>query len=206
LSDPQDTPDMEARIVRAAIECIEREGVESATIRSIAREAGVNSAAINYYFRSKDRLLRAALEQTRREGSSKALLELDELERQTGDLRSALRILLVHIFTGMLNYPRITQWHLSTPLARLGEGGEDTEYWNAFFERFFHRVRSILPHAAEEQQRFSVMQLWCCLLFPGMLPAFFRGFARLDLRDPGAAERYVDHLMEHVLAPASPPP
>ena len=37
-----------SKIIAATIDCIEREGIQTLTIRKIAREAGVNSAAINY--------------------------------------------------------------------------------------------------------------------------------------------------------------
>jgi AcrR family transcriptional regulator len=50
--------------VLAALTCIERDGIEATGIREIAREAGVNSAAINYYFQSKDKLLAIALERS----------------------------------------------------------------------------------------------------------------------------------------------
>ena len=47
------------RIVLATIQSIEQYGVSRATVRRSADVAGVNVAAINYYFGSKDRLLEA---------------------------------------------------------------------------------------------------------------------------------------------------
>lgn len=44
---------VEIKIIEAAIECIEQFGLKGATNRRIAEKAGVNLAAINYYFRSK---------------------------------------------------------------------------------------------------------------------------------------------------------
>lgn len=196
-----DADDIREQIITAAIECIEREGVGGATIRSIAKEAGVNSAAINYYFRSKDKLLQEALYRTRREGSTKALEELDQYESEAGDLRAALRILLVHLFTGMIHYPRITQWHLSTPMATLGSGGETTEYWNGFFDDFFEKIRPLLGDASEDDLRISVMQMWSAMLLPGMMPEFFRGFTRLNLGDEEVTRRYIDRLLDHFLDP-----
>jgi len=53
---------VEERSIRVTITCIEAEGLERTTIRRIADIAGVNSAAINYYFRSRERLIRTARE------------------------------------------------------------------------------------------------------------------------------------------------
>ncbi|MDP4095119.1 MAG: TetR family transcriptional regulator, partial [Bacillota bacterium] len=45
------------RIILATIELIEKKGINSITTRGIASTANVNSAAINYYFGSKEKLL-----------------------------------------------------------------------------------------------------------------------------------------------------
>ena len=52
----------EEKIILATISCIEKYGIDRTTIRQIGQEAGVNSAAINYYFRSKDALIERALD------------------------------------------------------------------------------------------------------------------------------------------------
>jgi TetR/AcrR family transcriptional regulator, regulator of cefoperazone and chloramphenicol sensitivity len=57
----QGSPTTRERILMATIDFIEKEGPEKATTRSIAAAAGVNIAAINYYYRSKEALLEAAL-------------------------------------------------------------------------------------------------------------------------------------------------
>jgi TetR/AcrR family transcriptional regulator, regulator of cefoperazone and chloramphenicol sensitivity len=51
----------ETRILEATLACIERDGIEKATVRAISSEAGVNIAAINYHFRSKDQLIEEAM-------------------------------------------------------------------------------------------------------------------------------------------------
>ena len=54
-----DTTATEEKIITATVECIEKYGIKGTTIRQIAETAGVNIAAINYYFRSKDQLFEA---------------------------------------------------------------------------------------------------------------------------------------------------
>lgn len=48
---------VEDKIINATVSCIEKYGIKKTTIRQIGKEAGVNSASINYYFRSKDILM-----------------------------------------------------------------------------------------------------------------------------------------------------
>lgn len=51
------------RILRAAVEMFSKYGFDGATLRQITDLAGVNVAAVNYYFSSKDELMRLVLEQ-----------------------------------------------------------------------------------------------------------------------------------------------
>src|SRR5437867_8601608 len=52
----------EARILDAAHAVFLRRGTAGARMQEIAAEAGVNQALLHYYFRSKDRLAKAAFE------------------------------------------------------------------------------------------------------------------------------------------------
>lgn len=49
------------RIIDAAERLFIRDGVDATSLRAVTREAGVNVAAIHYYFGSRDELLRAVL-------------------------------------------------------------------------------------------------------------------------------------------------
>lgn len=49
------------RIIRVTMDMIAEEGLQNITIRKIAARAGVNVAAVNYHFGSKDVLINEAL-------------------------------------------------------------------------------------------------------------------------------------------------
>src|SRR6266853_3762034 len=55
-----------AEIIAAAIRVLTRDGIAETTTRKIAAEAGVNQAALRYYFGSKDELLFAVLQEMMR--------------------------------------------------------------------------------------------------------------------------------------------
>lgn len=58
--------DTEARILDAAFRRLHEDGYARLSTRDIAAEAGVNHALIHYYFRTKDRLVMAALDEANR--------------------------------------------------------------------------------------------------------------------------------------------
>lgn len=57
--DPQARRD---EVLAAAWRVIEREGIQGATIRAIAAEAGASTAVVTHYFRNKEDVLRSALD------------------------------------------------------------------------------------------------------------------------------------------------
>ncbi len=57
-----DSDDTASRIIDAAQRLFIRNGTEATSLRAVTREAGVNVAAIHYYFGSRDELLRSVLD------------------------------------------------------------------------------------------------------------------------------------------------
>jgi AcrR family transcriptional regulator len=57
-----DAHDPADRILAAAFAILARDGLTRATVRRITQLAGVNVAAVNYYFRSRDELVRQVLD------------------------------------------------------------------------------------------------------------------------------------------------
>src|SRR5690606_3565515 len=58
-----DTSQQRDRLLDAALDCYAREGIAAASVRSIAAQAGVTPALVNYYFGSKEALLDAVVEE-----------------------------------------------------------------------------------------------------------------------------------------------
>ncbi len=87
----------EQKIMEATINCIEKQGIQNVTILSIAQEAGVNSAAISYYFRSKENMLEQALQTTIQNAFEDREVISD---REDLDIRERLRLFLESIMEG----------------------------------------------------------------------------------------------------------
>jgi AcrR family transcriptional regulator len=73
------------RILDAAERLFARDGIEAASLRGITTEAGVNLAAVNYHFQSKDALIRAVIARRVVPVNERRLALLDECERAAGN-------------------------------------------------------------------------------------------------------------------------
>ncbi len=183
-------------IVLAAIACLERRGVQGATVREIAREAGVNVAAINYYFGSKSALMEAALTRTLDTGFD--LSELDERIAATGDLRGATEAFLLDYLTHAQEYPRVAGAHLHEALSGGELSPELRRRAGALLRGLAERLAPLLGPGREEERVRAVSQLWSAILLPGLFPGFFRG-AGLDVADEEERRTYVSALVARFL-------
>lgn len=78
------------RILAAALEIFRELGFDAATMRQITDRAHVNLAAANYYFGSKDELIRQVLERMTAPYVAARLAALDACEQAAGDAPPAL--------------------------------------------------------------------------------------------------------------------
>lgn len=179
------------RILAAAVEVIEREGAERATVRMIAAEAGVNLAAINYHFRSKDELMEAAIRSTW-EHASRDLRAF--LQVESSSLSERIEALLLYLLQGGRVYPNITRAFLfgagNGPYPAILEGQR------AFAVELAAMVGRALDVPADEALvvRTSALYFFCLYsaLAPGSLPSVveageFNACARLLAADYLAA-------------------
>jgi AcrR family transcriptional regulator len=188
------------RIFLATLSCIERDGINSMTVRGIAQEAKVNTAAINYYFGTKARLIDQVLTQTLREGLSGSLDEFEQLiETMDGDIRTALFAFLPLFFGQMVNWPRLAEAQLHDALTQQKYDGPAIGETNSFFERFLEIVRPILPTRTEPEHRNATLQLWLPMLFLGMLPRAFEEFGQTDVHSEDWRQAYVKRLLDNYL-------
>jgi AcrR family transcriptional regulator len=81
------------RLVVATRECVRDRGLADTSSRAITERAGVNLAAITYYFGSKDDLIAAALADELRDWLQPALDELRQTDDPTARLLGAISIL-----------------------------------------------------------------------------------------------------------------
>jgi AcrR family transcriptional regulator len=175
------------RIFDAAVACLEKSGLKKLTIRMIALEAGVNSAAINYYYGSKEALLDAVMKQTLQE-MIKMPAEL--FETATGSLGDRLEVFFVGYLEGLFHWRGISRAHLYAPLM---EGRYDTEFFRGFkefFESLLEQSHRVDPSIGTDRLRLILIEIFSAILLPGLMPKAFIGFSNLDFDDIAARRAY----------------
>jgi len=196
-----DVPSAQEKIFLATLACIEREGIDGLTVRTIAREAGVNTAAINYYFGTKDKLVEQVLFRTLREGLDGSLDELEQfIAMKGGDIEGALREFLPMFFGQMVNWPRLAEAQLHDALTKQNYESPAIREVNSFLTRFLEIVRPILPKRSEADHWIAVLHLWLPQMFLGMLPKAFDRVEAANVQDPGWREVYVLRLLDGFLS------
>lgn len=196
LPPPADAAD---RLVLATLACIERDGLDALTVRAIAREAGANVAAINYYFRSKDDLVALVLERTLDQGVRDPLVTFDRLVERGHDARAALVAVVDELVASSVRHPRTTFAHLHGPIVLQDYRRDVVLRTNALLDRLFQRLRKRLAGRGDVQRRATLAQLWSAVLMTSLSPALLRPFSGLDLRDPKARRAWVGALVDRAL-------
>jgi len=184
------------KIILAAIDCIEENGLQSLTIRSIAAKAGVNSAAISYYFGSKEKLVEEALSRTLEEfkKTPEDILEADGL-----DLRERLTAFFSALLDGLIRWPRLLKAHLQSPLLVGNYGTPFCDMFNSFLTDLLRRLEEMPSGQREQNLRPLIIQSISAILIPGLMPGLFQYFAGLDFADAEARKSYVEDLVNRLL-------
>ncbi|MBN1838347.1 MAG: TetR/AcrR family transcriptional regulator [Spirochaetales bacterium] len=185
----------EQRMIEATIECIEAEGIEGVTIRKIAAIAGMNSAAVNYYFRSKEALLERALAAT----TENAIGDWERIvEDSSVPPEARLRAILQELVEGVSKFPNLTRAHLHGPIM---EGDFDTVFARRF-RSFVARACDILAPALSGG---GVPELRLAALFSaamgwGLLGGMLAELAGAAPGDPEARKEYLDLFLSRLVS------
>ncbi len=130
-------------IIQAAITCINEHGLNNTTIRKIAQVAGVNSAAISYYFGSREELLTKAME-----------IALDNAfdfggfqYMENDDYKTILKIILKDWKRGAAAYPGIFHAHFDDIINKRIDNNITLERINDFIDKVY---QVITKHGLEE--------------------------------------------------------
>ncbi len=156
-------------IIIATINCISDDGIAGATVRNITSRAGVNTAAINYYFGSRENLIEAALKETLRNA-----FDTDDIPRSLeDDYRTVFSATLSHWYDGVVQYPGITRAHFDEIVNH--RSGSDTI--SAGFRKFILDIYDILiKHGLKESPETlaRVNMIFASFMFGVLFPEIAR--------------------------------
>ena len=145
------------RILNAAGPIFAEKGYEAATVREICQAAGVNLAAVNYYFGGKERLYGEALREAHPAKSGPAPeFDWPEATPPAEKLKGFIRWLLVHLVS-MQKSPwqeRLFVREIMDPTPAFQELLR--EHFRTGFEQLQKILDEILPHDMPRHRRYQI--------------------------------------------------
>lgn len=150
--------DTKDRILNAAERIFAEQGLDAVSLRAVTAEAGVNIAAVNYYFGSKAVLLQALTQRHFAPVNAEQLHGLEQLETngQKLSVEAILRAYIMPIFA-MFDAPRGREWMQAKILAFRAEPSPhinsmtESEADAEVISRYYEVLRRVIPHVPADE-------------------------------------------------------
>lgn len=190
------SPDsVEFKIIGAAVDCIEEFGLEGATNRRIAEKAGVNLAAINYYFRSKDKLIEKVMETTLHNA-----FDWEDIEKLPGNTAKERCIAVFDdIIKGGCNYPGITRAHFHDLIIR----GDYNSLIVTKYSEFMHKLVDDLykrgVNMSKDQLNLACCQIASACFMAVLAPQLNQASNGFDMKDEQTRRLFISVLVDKLL-------
>jgi AcrR family transcriptional regulator len=182
---------IEQKIVQAAIDCIEQYGIQGASNRKIAEMAGVNSASINYYFRSKEVLIDICMQETLENAFD--FKDFEHLPDSSAHARCVA--IFDELIAGGIKYPGITRSHFYELLTAGSYDSMVVGKLNDFVLNLAKDMRA--RHAALEPHELELActQMTMTVMMAILAPRLFSKGLGLDITDADTRQRFVEQLV-----------
>ncbi len=186
---------VEDKIVEAAIECIEKYGMQGTTNRKIAEIAGINSAAINYYFRSKNVLIRRVMEKTLDNAFDwqdfSAYKDLPPKEKTIA--------IFDELVAGGVRYPGMTRAHFYELVTGGSYDSLIVERFNGFVGDLSNELVRDGLKMDRDQLNLACMQITAAVMMMILTPAIFKSRFDFDLHNETQRRQFITTLVERLL-------
>jgi AcrR family transcriptional regulator len=186
---------VEDKIITATVECIEKYGIKGTTIRQIAETAGVNIAAINYYFRSKDVLIDRVMKQTLHNA-----FDWEDIEKLPGSTANErCKAIFKDILLGGLSYPGITRAHFYDLMVEGNYQSLLAQMVNEFASNLVKDLKAKGSPLPEDELYLACIQITNAVLMYILMPKTFESKFGLDPQSPESGIRYINRLVDRLL-------
>jgi AcrR family transcriptional regulator len=172
------------QIILAAIHIINTRGAEAVTTRRIAETAGVNTAAMNYYFGSKESLIQHVTQLT----LSHVFSDWEMILAEPGmDTPAKIYFLLDYTIEGITRYPGLTNSYLFDQSLNATTKREFIEKFDSLSNKLTSLLQPLLP----------LMML--TVISAALIPEMFTIVAKGEIVSPEARCGFILRLMKGML-------
>lgn len=182
-------------ILIATITAIEKYGVQHVTTRRIAEEAGVNNAALHYYFGTKENLVEQALAMIlqRMQDDTSVILSNQE------GYPERLGALFQYLCDVLLKYPNLVRAHLTGPLMEKNPNSPFLNMTDTWLDRTCAEFEDSLTDEVHTRLRMAFQAAVSAILVAGLLPPRSGVNTTVDLHDEAARGALVGILVDMVV-------
>ena len=181
------------KILDRTLYLIGKKGAADVSVREIAKEAGVNVAAINYHFRSKELMLKE-MESLFIDNYNQVY---DVLDDDTYNAEEKLEKLLNEIIEYTLHYPGITILLNQKMTDKSSEMGKFVDKnIKEKSAKIKNLIKQITGNPDDEAASFCEVSLISSVVYPASDSQSVSFYNELNLNDPIARERYVKHILK----------
>lgn len=187
---------VEDKIIEATINSIEKFGINKTTIRQIAKEAGLNSSSINYYFRSKDILMQRVMVIV-----LKNAFDLSNFDNSRNlPIKERLIVIMDGMLYGALQYSNTTKSIYSEIFNSDHYNLPAIQSCNEFLCELEVELKEAFPEISQLDIRMILMHISSStFLFLGLFPGFFSLFSEIDISDAKIRRDYIEKLVNKLL-------
>jgi TetR/AcrR family transcriptional regulator, regulator of cefoperazone and chloramphenicol sensitivity len=181
-------------ILEATIGAIEKYGLQNLTTRMIAEEAGVNNAALHYYYGTKEQLVSEALKMT----LDHMMEDTEAILAGDGGIAGRLTELFEYMGSGVVHFPNIIRAHLSGPLM---EGTTDSPFirmMGTWMDRTVAELEASLGDEHRARLRVVLHGALSSMLVTGLMPDPGYNFSPVDLRDDLARRKFIEYIIQTI--------
>ena len=194
-TDAKNVPDARERIIKAVLVLIGEKGDINPTVREIAQKANVNLASINYYFRSKKKLLT--------EVEKYFAEEINQITSMLNDenIKKVERILMWanEMMTQLAEYPGII-WMLASKVINKNSVDKSMKkFINIKNSPLKKLVIEITGNKDDKLASLKAIQIFSGIINPLIMQyGVGKGFD-IDFRDKKIRKRHLDTLIKSIL-------
>lgn len=183
------------KILGVVLKYISENETHQITIREIARLANVNSAAISYYFGSKDNLIQEACKHYYDLGNK----IFEELATNKYEPRENLKNFLINYTSHMFKFPGFLKAQLSQYINET-EIRSDVMVWIQHNSKLLAKsIGEATKEKNPEILNYKALQLLSSIVYPFLLNKYSCTLGVLDFGDETERIKYIDTILDGVL-------
>lgn len=187
------------QIIAVTLQAIQQEGLAALTIRQIADRAGVNVAAVNYHFGSKDALVGEVLGELT-SGLRGAFVPLAE---ESVSARDRLGNFLEQFSRVLWRYPDVYRQAIGSGLMGGDQQGQYLGFLRAEGLQTLRRlVREVTGETGERRLTLRILQAMGGLVYPLLIAPFLEQAAGIQFSDERVRREHVAVCLQSLVGDA----